>query len=202
MSIEGIPLIPFYNEMTELFFVNSNGDFLQTKEFNQIKKLGGFAIGVLRESLIDHKGIGFIFMLCSGVSSVVALILTAAHIFIRTFRYEPISLEFFIGGESYEALPLKSNLNWADPSSHYYDPITNYPISILEVWVVCELRQKLGNIYNSKLISLNLSDPTKSIYPGLKTKLVGFPKFLNINDLHFLSSEAKISQFNKMKNAF
>lgn len=201
MSKESIPLMPFYNTMTELLFADSNGAFPKAKEFNQEKKLGGFAIGVFREPGIDCRGTGFVVMLCSGVSSVIALILTAAHIFIREFQYDPAPLEFVIGLESYEAWPLKASLNWTDLSFRYYDPITNCPISIPEDWIVCELRQKPGNVYSSKLISLNLSDPTQSIGLGQKAKLIGFPKILDIHQLEYVSPEANRSQFNEVQQS-
>ncbi|OMJ92548.1 hypothetical protein SteCoe_4683 [Stentor coeruleus] len=194
--------MPLYNTMTEILFADSNGDFPQAKKFNQTKKLGGFAIGAFREPSTDYRGTGFVFMLCSGVSSVVALILTAARVFVKSFRYESVSLDFVIGDDTYEAFPLKSNLNWLDPTSRYYDPITNCPISIPEDWVVCELKQKPGNSYHSKLVSLSLSDPTQPIYPGLKTRLVGFPKNFNIDSLHYVSPEADVSQYNKVKQCF
>lgn len=201
MSQECIPLYHSYNIMTEILFTDINGVFPRAKEFDQITKFGGFAIGEFKKNGI-LGGTGFIFKVCSGVYPVVGLVLTAAHIFVEIFDYKPEPLEFIIGQESYQATPLKTNLDWSNLSAHFIDPIANCPISIPEDWVVCELRQMLGHNYSAKLVSLSIADFSQSLNQGLQTRLIGFPNMIKMDNLQYVSPEAKDSQLYEVKQCF
>lgn len=122
-------------------FVDSHGELPKLKDFFQSIELGGFAIGAFKDADGSLGGTGFIFNVCSGVSPVKAFILIAAHVFIDNFEYKPEPTDFLIGGNIYEALPLKNTIDWGNSALRYYDPITNFPISIPEDWVICELKQ-------------------------------------------------------------
>ncbi|OMJ67370.1 hypothetical protein SteCoe_35490 [Stentor coeruleus] len=201
MSKECIPLYYSYNTMTEISFVNSAGVFPQTKEFDQTKKFGGFAIGKFKKHG-NLVGTGFIIKLCRSTYPIVGLLLTAAHIFVEMFEYKPEPLEFIIGQESYEAIPLKNSLDWSNPSARYLDPITNCPISIPEDWVVCELRQIPDYNYSSILVSLNIADPSQTISSGLQTRLIGFPKKIEKDNIRYTSPEANSSQYSEIIQCF
>lgn len=101
------PLISFYKYYDRDLFVDSHGELPKLKEFDQSIELGGFAIGAFKDADGSLGGTGFIFNVCSGVSPVKAFILIAAHVFIDNFEYKPEPTDFLIGGNIYEALPLK-----------------------------------------------------------------------------------------------
>ncbi|OMJ78539.1 hypothetical protein SteCoe_21645 [Stentor coeruleus] len=187
--------------MTEILFADIKGVFPRAKEFDQIKKFRGFAIGEFKKSGI-LAGTGFIFKVSSSIYPVVGLVLTAAHIFIEIFDYKPEPLEFIIGQESYQATPLKTSLDWSNLSAYFIDPITNCPISVPEDWVVCELRQILGQNYSAKLVSLSIADYSQPLNPALKTRLIGFPKMIQIDNLQYMSPEAKDTQLYEVKQCF
>ncbi|OMJ65237.1 hypothetical protein SteCoe_38727 [Stentor coeruleus] len=201
MSKECIPLCYSCNTMTEISFANSAGVFPQTKEFDQIKKFGGFAIGEFKK-YGNLVGTGFIIKLCHSTYPIVGLLLTVAHIFVEMFEYKLEPIEFIIGQESFEAILLKNSLDWSNPSARYLDPITNCPISIPDDWVVCELRQIPGNNYSSVLASLDIADPSQPISLGIRAKLIGFPKEIKIDDLQYISPEADNSQYYEIKKCF
>ena len=196
MSADSIFMEDDSNLMTEIIFTDEEGKYSKNKKLDQVAEFGGYSIGTFRKNQY-HAGNGFIIKVLSPVSEVSALAMTAAHTFITNFIYEYETVEFIIGNDIYEALPLKEMLDWDDLSLRYQDPITGVQISVPDDWVICELRKKPNLEYNSELASLEFYRSMDSV-AGKKVSLVGFPNQINSDNFDQTCPEASVSNIDEL----
>ena len=198
MSKECIPLDLHNNFNTEIIFTDDSGNYPEGRRFDQVEEFGAYSIGTFRKKK-GTGGTGFIINVLSPSSEVVALVMTAAHIFITNFKYLYEPIEFLIGNDIYEALPLKATIDLDDLSLRYRDPITGVRLSVPDDWVICELRKIPNLIYSSKLASLKFYRSLDSVI-GRSVSLIGFPNIIDPSNISQICPEAKTSSIDLLSN--
>ena len=184
MSTECIPLNHSEILMTEIVFSDDSGNYPQSELFDQVSELGGYCIGNFSDG-----GTGFIIKVLLQDSQISALVLTAAHVFVKNFVYSKNPINFLIGSDIYKAYPLKDKLEWDDLSLRFEDPISNVKISVPDDWIICELHRVPSNTYISRLVSLEIADPSIS-RTNQPVELIGVPKIVDGENLNQVCPES------------
>ena len=184
--------------MSEIIFKDESGNYPQSELFDQVAEFGGYCIGNFYDG-----GTGFIIKVLFDNTQISALLLTAAHVFVKDFVYNKNPNEFLIGDDTYLAHPLKDDLDWEDLSLRLEDPISNVKLSVPDDWVICELHKIPGNSYNSKLVSIEIADPMID-RKHQNVELIGIPERIDESKLFQICPESSSNQesLNEIKNCF
>ena len=174
--------------MSEIIFKDESGNYPQSELFDQVAEFGGYCIGNFYDG-----GTGFIIKVLFDNTQISALLLTAAHVFVKDFVYNKNPNEFLIGDDTYLAHPLKDDLDWEDLSLRLEDPISNVKLSVPDDWVICELHKIPGNSYNSKLASIEIADPMID-RKHQNVELIGIPERIEESDLFQVCPESSYNR--------
>ena len=200
MDLLGTLLKPNTN-MCEVIFRDSFGAWPNMDLVDQEQEFGGLAIGYFTTACIEKRGTGFIIKICERGSQFHALILTAAHVFMKNWEYSPSTQFFRIDKELFLALPLKRSLDWSNSSLFPTDPVSGMDVSVPEDWVICGLSFIPGLVYSKTLIALPLIDLSASVQINTDVMAYGFPLTPNPESLTYFAPGAKKSDFNSIINA-
>ena len=188
------------NNMTEVMFKNSLGEWPQLERVDQLLEFCGYSIGYFSDAL-GKGGTGFIIKAVSGSVDQCALVLTAAHIFIKEFHFEATIKYFNIENDKYYASPLKNDLQWDDLSKFLTDPVTFSKSSIPNDWVVCLISKIPGRTYISPLVPLKLCGVISEVSVGLDVAVYGFPRAVDLTSLKYAAPEANNSELTDIQHS-
>ena len=192
-------LSAFPYSMCEILFRDPNGSWPQLPQFDQMSEFNGCAIGYFMKPN-QRGGTGFIIKVLNDHRKYSALVLTAAHIFIKEFQFSASAQKFIIVQETYKAYPLKVAINWDDFRLYAIDKISNSKITYPGDWIVCGLRKLPLTNYVQTLVPLELAQNPCMITPNRSVVVYGYPKKPIKDNLEYIAPESLPSDFTDIKH--